>query len=565
MTFPDPSAVFGQVLALLPESAAAIDGAFARAGEGLGRGLEIFASLDASMKSLSNQLAAGDMPKALQALSDLSEQLRSLTDALTGESATLQRVAKQNEMASSLLDGLLENMRMMTVLARAARIEVAALNSATENFADFTREILTFTKNARDSIAACARHQGNFSALLRSASKAQGDFEHRYRSQLDSLSGELAAIVGSIHERCGRSAGLAEQAAARSRELGEAVGRAIMALQGGDSARQRLEHVRDATEVADQILATVADGDEALVVDLLSRLQAAQLDDATNDLGGDLTNNAESLDLLSNDTQRLLDFGADIYGGTEDNSSSFLDALETNLSNALSLIHMCEGARAPVDRVTFALGDMLAQLETTVQSLHAIIFDIVLIGINAGLKASRLGPDGRGLVVIAQELNAIAKLISDDAEKLMPVIVLVRNEALGLDRKEIQGVGRIGAIDDTLRSAVVRLRNSNSRLGSAFARLIADGGKVGNILRTVQADISKTAETNDRVRDAAEALRRVCVAQGRTPAPEQMEYVRDTVDDLAGATYTMDVERKIHELIVGCASAKSKDEQKNVA
>jgi hypothetical protein len=68
--------------------------------------------------------------------------------------------------------------------------------------------------------------------------------------------------------------------------------------------------------------------------------------------------------------------------------------------------------------------------------LNDIIFDIVLIGINAGLKANRLGPEGRGLVVIAQELKDIAKLISDDAGQLMPIIALIQTAAEGLDRKD---------------------------------------------------------------------------------------------------------------------------------
>jgi len=552
MTARNPQDALDHVLDVLQQSAAEIDGTFARAGDSLGRGMEIFESLNASMQGLSAELAAGDMHEAAQALSDFAGELRLLSDALPAEAAMLQRISTHNTEASSYMDRLLENMRMMTVLARAARIEAAAINSAPEGFADFTSEILTFTRNAQDSIVACARQQANFFALLHSGLAAQCDFESRYRSRLISLSKELTEIFSSIQEKRENSARHTEQASAHSLKLTQAVGSAIFSLQGGDSARQRREHVSDAM----RILATMTvDGDDtALAADLLCRLQAAQLEDTTDGLGRDLANIAVSLDQLSQDTERLVEFGRGLYGGTEDGGASFLDALQANLSDALILIRKCETARAPVDRVTFALGDMLEQFGTTVRALNDIIFDIVLIGINAGLKANRLGPEGRGLVVIAQELKDIAKLISDDAGQLMPIIALIQTAAEGLDRKDTQGARQIGTIDKTLRATLGQLRDSNSRLGGVLSRLIGDSVAFGEILCKAQDDISKTGETNEMVRGAAEMLHKLTMAHRQPTRADQAAHARAVVDDLVRATYTMEAERKIHDFVLGSVS-----------
>ena len=198
MSTPNPQGTIDQVIGVLRQSAAAIDGAFARAGGSLGRGMEIFESLNVSMQCLSSELSTGDMNEAAQALSDLAGELRLLSDALPAEAAMLQRIATYNTEVSSYLGRLLESMRMMTVLARAARIEAAAVHSAPEGFADFTSEILIFTKNAQDSIVVCSRHQAEFFALLHSGITTQCEFESRYHSRLSSLSKELTEIFGSI-------------------------------------------------------------------------------------------------------------------------------------------------------------------------------------------------------------------------------------------------------------------------------------------------------------------------------------------------------------------------------
>ncbi len=365
------------------------------------------------------------------------------------------------------------------------------------------------------------------------------------------MSEQLTGIFSSIQERRGRGARLTEQAAGHSRMLAQAVGGVIMSLQGGDSARQRLEHVHDAAQILDHILATPVEDEDALVVDLLRRVLAGLLDDATNELGRDLANIVESLNRLSKDTERLVELGRGLYGGADDSGSSFLDVLQTKLSAALVLIQKCDGARGSVDRVTFALGDMLKQFETTVRSLNDIIFDILLIGVNAGLKANRLGPDGRGLVVIAQELKDIAKLISDDAEKLMPVIVLIQETAGGLDRKQLHGVNRIGAIDQTLRAAVDRLRDGNLRLGGVLARLVEDGVNFGDILCNAQDDISVSDTTNENVCVAADALREAAVARRQPASEEEAGRARNAVNEFVRASYTMEAERRIHDFIVG--------------
>ncbi|WP_026607116.1 hypothetical protein [Methylocapsa acidiphila] len=544
--------ILEQVAATLPKSAAEIDHAFARAGERLGRGMDIFESLNAAMIGLSTELSAGGMQKSTQALADLAHELRALSDSLPAETAMLQSLSKHNMDASSFLIRLLENMRMMTVLARAARIEAAAVRAAPEGFADFTSEILQFTRNAQDSITSCARHQTELAALLRSAMKAQSDFERQYRAQLASLSRELTEIFAAIQEKRGRSGGLADEAAAHSRKLAQSVGAAITSLQGGDAARQRLEHVGYAIATAERMRAEIADenDDDWPVLDLLCRLQAAQLDAAAEDLGRDLADIADALRRLGDDTTQLTDLGRNLFGAQTKNGASFLDALRAKLSEALTLIRKCESAHALVERVTSALDLMLEQFQETVSDLNTIIFEIIRIGINAGLKASRLGAEGRGLVVIAQELKDVAKRVSDDARALTPIVALIQATA-GVGRKDMRSAGRIEGAEHSLRSAMDQLDESDLRLTEALSRLVNDGVAFADMLHKAERGISSLAETSLLISESAEALRAFAIATGAATGAEPDAHACRAVDALMRGVYTMATERKIHASLVG--------------
>ncbi|WP_293795386.1 hypothetical protein [uncultured Bosea sp.] len=78
--------------------------------------------------------------------------------------------------------------------------------------------------------------------LLASTLAAQHDFETRYAPALWALADTLSVILAEVEGRQRRSITLAGEAAARSGKVVTAAGAVIIALQSGDSIRQRLEH-----------------------------------------------------------------------------------------------------------------------------------------------------------------------------------------------------------------------------------------------------------------------------------------------------------------------------------
>src|SRR5258708_8246191 len=81
----------------------------------------------------------------------------------------------------------------------------------------------------------------------------QLEFERHYRDQLLSVSADLISVYSDIKDRQAKSAQLAELSKASTIKMGDAVGGAIVSLQAGDSARQRLAHIFRGMRVASRV------------------------------------------------------------------------------------------------------------------------------------------------------------------------------------------------------------------------------------------------------------------------------------------------------------------------
>ena len=191
--------------------------------------------------------------------------------------------------------------------------------------------------------------------------------------------------------------------------------------------RQRLEHAIAGLRLVDAIAEGTGPGaglgDEAKRACrfVLHRLQSGQLRDIAATLTGDADTIETALALLAGDTTKLIDLMCAFYGGQGTEPASFLGNLEAELAEASELLGKCDTARAGVDQVTDALSGVLDTCQRTVPILSKAVSDIVLIGMNAGLRAARIGGGGRSLVVIAQELKQAADAIAADTRRLTPV------------------------------------------------------------------------------------------------------------------------------------------------
>jgi hypothetical protein len=545
MTVASLPALAVEAVASIEDVGGRIENVFARVGGDLGRAHTIFEELNTGLSALAQELSGSKIEGASDAFRDIAARLRSLADALSAETALLRAIGVNAARTSIFLKDLIKHIHMITVIARSSKIEAASLDGDRGGFLSFTEEASELARSVEASIAACSKDQQQLAKAISTTLKGQQEFEKRYQSQLVSASDELTSACAEIKQHQGQSIQLAELAKTSTIRIGGAVGTAIVSLQAGDSARQRLEHICRGLNIVGAAAGSApagADAAEAHAAPLVCLLQAAQLKDTVSEFAADIATIGRSLTALSADSTSIVDHGRGLYAG-QNGDATFLAVMEKRLAHASSLIAACGLAKASVDASISVLETMLGKFRGAIASLDETVVDITLIGMNAGLKAGHLGVKGRAFVVIADELNATAERISGGAKLLHPVLDDIARSANGLKelRKE-EDARHMADLENAIIHALRDLEAGNGRLGRLMEHLTSESASFETLVigaNTVMGGLGDKFATLSGIATRLEA-----------PSPgiassDEARGVGELFDDLY-LQYTMVRERDIH-------------------
>ena len=540
-----PPNALTEAIAAIEDVSSRIEDVFARVGQELGRGHIIFGELNQGLATLSGELSGAEIEGAATALQEIAARLTELAEALPAESALLATIGTSTAEASALLKPLFKHIQMITIIARSARIEAASLDGDREGFLAFTQEAYDLGKAVQRSLEECGKDQQRLSDAVATASSRQKEFESRYRNQLVSESAELGAAYGGLREQRGKSSHLADLAGASTKKIAEAVGSAIISLQAGDSARQRLEHVCHGLVLASGsapslVPEPVASDDGARAI---CQLQAALLRDAQREFGGDIGQIVRALTAILNDAGSVVGHGRTLFGGEESGSSSILARIKQTLAHASTLISTCEGAGRAVDEALAIVEDTLAKFRQAIAGLAEATVDITLIGMNAGLKASHLGSRGSAFVVIANELKATADQVSAGAGRLRPVLDGIERSAKELKELRVQGdPTQLAELEPQILQALREVEAGNERLGKLMSRLVDEGAEFEGLMNSAEGLMTGLGESSATLPAVAARLE-TASAGAQRPQPQAQDEAM--LDALFGR-YTMERERDVH-------------------
>ncbi len=518
-----------------------VEHVFAEVGGHLGTAHSIFAELNSGLNSLSGELSGSKIEGASVAFQDIATRLRGLAEALPAETALLGSIGASVTQTSTLLKHLIKHIHLVTVIARSSRIEAASLEGNRDDFLSFTKEASDLATAVQSSIVTCSKEQEQLAGAIAVALNGQLAFEKQYRDQLLSVSAELISAFSEIKQLQTQGADLAQLAKASTTQIGEAVGSAIVSLQAGDSTRQRLEHICSG-------LRQVAGADGGVapsMAPLVCLLQAAQLKDTVSEFETDIGKIDRSLTLLSSDSIKIVAHGNSLYGGKNDDMTSFLAIMKQRLAQASALISACGHAKVSVDASIAALENMLGKFRAAISALDETVVDITLIGMNAGLKASHLGVKGRAFVVIANELKLTADRISGAAKMLEPVLGKIGQAADRLKslRAEEESL-KVADLEDSITMAVLEIEAGNDRLAQLMSHLTRESAQFETLMTDARTVISGLGGKFAALPDTASLLEE----SKHSLTTRSADEVRDggKLFDELYRKYTMQTEREVH-------------------
>lgn len=452
----------------------------------------------------------------LQAFGTASDTLRDALRLIRSEVSALDRVMRTIAMVSI-------NARIQGNSLIPARPQVSAfirqLGLMSEQAETILHEMNHSMSGALDDVTAMGlRHQEMLQALHRN------------------LLPEIARFAQELDRMHARQAGVhlaSQDLAARMSGLFSDVSRLVMALQIGDSTRQRLERAEDTITRglgADPAL-------QAVLLDLGQRLTEGARDDAQSRVEAAVTTLAEVKDRA---LKAIGSAAASAFGQTAPAASdTATGALERHLAEAQTHFTALRASTGHVH-------DQLDSILRHEPALRTIASQIRLAGINAVIICAKLGHEGRTL----RELAHWLRQLTDESD----AIVLRLHEILADSQAIIRNVGeaRIGGLDHCLSVFLHEAR--------PLGQMTQETGEV--LLATAQAFTATTRrlpERLDRARtslalflgqlaDLGAFLRDLAARQRSLPPPSLPLPPPDEarIADLR-ALYTMEQERRIHD------------------
>jgi prefoldin subunit 5 len=280
------------------------------------------------------------------------------------------------------------------------------------------------------------------------------------------------------------------------------------------------------------------------VAPLICQLQAGQLKDAVVEFDNDIGQISRSLNTLFRDATGVVGHGRSLYV-SQDGTTSFLAAMKQTLAQAAVLIGTCETARKTVDEALSVLEGTLGKFRHAISELSETVVDIILIGMNASLKAGHLGTRGSAFVVIANELKATADRISDGAKLLKPVLDSIERSAGELRKLRVdEDPSQLATLEPSVLHAIQEIEAGNGRLGQLIELLGREGAQFENSMTAAQAVLTALSDASATLPFVATRLEAVGAGTEQVSSVHGRK-VQQLFDDLA-AQYTMESERDVH-------------------
>ena len=549
---------------------AMVEERFLAMGRSLESAIEIHARLTTTFQDLLADFESDDLKRAGTDIADAAERVIALASSYRGERGALDEMSSAVAAIDKCILRMQAAVKTVDVLGISAKIEAVHLHEAGTDFLSFADEIDRSLKLAKANMDKLSTEISEVRALLKKASDGEHEFDREHGEALRLIPDRLKRSVESLAEHNRQARDATSAVAGLSQRISGKIGEAVMALQIGDITRQRIEHVEQALDFIEQDPDTdtrmpdslkddwlaLTQSERDRITALVCRLQSAQLSGTAEDFDEEVRRIIASLKELERSAGDVVRLGEAAYGGSGGRDDTFLFDLESDIQHARALLSGFRAAREDADVVVAAVKGAANRLVDQIGIIQSLEADVRIVGLNTSFKCGRLGPAGRPLSIIAQELRACSKITATEAESVMIDLDRMMTSVGALsDQDQARRVADIGAIGNAMTSSVDRLGSAARNLSFALGTLNNDNDEVTKLLGDTIRRITLHEEIGATLRQAAADLTQRAEAAdrmtGMTSPTDAATSVEKSLLEAITASYTMAQERKIHARITG--------------
>lgn len=527
----------------------AIEAAFLDVGGRLADCAGELGALGETFEQLPRDFESAELQEAATRLEAVASETARMAGSFAAEGPTMTELAKAIAAAGAPIGRLSNAIKAIGIVAVNARIAAAGLVGAKDGVSVFTTDIGALAEEAATTVQSFARHYEALSKEVRRAAEQRKRFEGAQEGTLRELAERIEARLRMVALRRTEAAAASVETGRMSRRIAEQVSAAVFALQVGDNTRQRIEHVEAALLLAEGG-AEAAPGEPSGLRSAICALQAAQMSDTVEVFTQEVTDAGQSVRALAEDASEMVRRSRSLYAGEDSNAS--VAELSVELRTAAALLSDCEEDRAKLDALTRDVVAAVGALLDHVGSVRSIEERMRLLSLNATVRCALLGPRGRGLSVIAEQIRELTGETAIAAEA-----AVARLESVGVYAREVndaataQSDEALGRLEADAIGAVELLETVDLRLAAALEALETKGARVVALLDAASVALARQRDIGVKLAQSTAQI------EALAPAPVQFDMIAapelEALADLR-KRYTMESERRVHDALLGAPS-----------
>lgn len=535
---------------------AQIESVFVTVGDSLTQSALLLTRLSQSFEGLPRDLASAELTEATTRLSRVGQRAGEISVSFAAEQDAIERLVAVVTEADHPISDLRRAVKMMGIVAINARVVAASIVGNAHDFDVFTTDITQLADSATKTIEEFSSVYRQLTGEVHRAATQRAQFEATHRNTLSRLAERLQQNLGDIIARRKLSADGSAETSRVTQEIAGRVGSAVMAMQVGDSTRQRLEHI----EAGLQRLAIIAEGnpipdvafdpaDAPQLVGAGLTLEVLQLEATSQSFDSEVAEAGQALAALASDARAVLDKSRQVYGNG-DRGQSPLTAFNAEIRAAIGVLRDCEIEREKLATVASAVDRIVQVLLGHVEAVREIEANMRLVSLNAAVRCAQLGPRGQALNVIAMQLRELTGETVIAAEAAMTSLAEAASLAQSFSASSGgEAAGQVAWLEHEAAQSSQLLGAVEQRLNEALALLDADGPTVLKALTEAADRLSAHEAMSEAIADAA--MRTAQLAGDSADATASSASLPFLA--LLRKSYTMEAERRVHDGFAGAA------------
>lgn len=518
----------------------AIEGAFSEAVEALVSGREGLVKMIAALRSYEEGLQScidQDLPQVLGRLA------ARLADAETRDTESLRKLERMISDISGVeapMHHLRELIRTLEIFSSTASVVEAESELAGRS--NFSAQIKSLSLKSFTGLQDLRTLVGELKLQLVSLKTAHETHASAGLQRLAGIGDRLTQLGRGVAGDLAKAQAPARRVHDVAGQVGERMNRTLASLQIGDSVRQRLEHVIEASRTFGPGTGTPPSA--RLLIGIIG---VRQLYAAADALSRELATLPGDLRGLRAETGTLLTMGQDLKADTT-LSARFLPIKDLS-ARSLSALYAGEAHRQTVQDSLRAMGAIVQDVKGTLDRQAVLDEEMKLGSLNVSLLSRSAIRGGSAMNYVTHE---IAELIIRCLKQRLEVIDILSDIVASIsDTQDQQALSAdLDAIRDDL-DGLTQVLHVWEALSGGVDALLQTGPASAAAFGTCADQMEAQGPLVDRVRELAAHLASACACAEADPKDLYREPRASEAADWMRTLYSVPEERDLHDDICG--------------